>query len=115
MVVLSAIDRAISILCPTASPLAKTIASQVQPYTSNEFLSLDFHSQKLQMTAQVFLLTGRCLQYVYCKKTGIAMDEDYASIDGDMDTIVEGLIKHEKAYSWMFCDSITMILWYGCA
>lgn len=111
MIVLSAIDDALPILCQTASPLNKMIASQVQSYTSDGFFSLDLHSQKLQMTAQVFLLAGRCLQYVYCLRNGVPVDESYASIDGDMEKIVEGLIRNEKTYSWMFCDSITVVLW----
>lgn len=111
MIVLSSLDDDIPLLCPATSAMSNGVQIHVQSYADTEPPPLDTSSQRLHIMAQVVLLVGRALQYVYCLKKRIAADEDYSSIDDDVEEMAKSLIRHKESHSWPFCDPITMALW----
>ncbi|KAM5358293.1 hypothetical protein ACJZ2D_015422 [Fusarium nematophilum] len=110
MIVLSAANDTIPLLCPASTALSRGLEAQIDPLSREEISLLDNCSQKLHVMAKVVLLAGRVLEFVDNARMGNVDEDGYCSIEEKITSMVKSLIYENRSYSWSFCDPTTMTL-----
>jgi len=113
MILLSAIDDSIPLVCPPSSTLSKSLEICILSLQEQDQSSISASRQKLDMMTKITLLAGRVLHYIDYSNKGFATEETYPIINHDMGKTMNTIIRSDGSHTWSFCDTIAIALRYG--
>ncbi|KAH6866255.1 hypothetical protein B0T10DRAFT_502678 [Thelonectria olida] len=105
----SDLNRQTPLICPSQEPIGQGFQSGLPPLAQN---SSDGALERLRLTSQVALISGRALQYIYDAKGDGTLPKEYDALARGAGNMVADLMREKESHSWMFCDGIAMGLSY---